>query len=78
MFARSIIPAKALNGHGLKLAHLGDKPLGHLLFKQAKVDLEQRDISQITVEQKTYWARRTIYRFNNSDILVSEFFLRIL
>lgn len=74
VFARSIIPLTALRGTGLQLARLGNKPLGHLLFKQANVDLEQREIALISLES-AYWARRTIYQFNGSDILVSEFFL---
>lgn len=75
VYARSVIPLEALKGSGLQLAKLGNKPLGHLLFKRAKVDLETRQLSKVTVQGKQRWARRTIYRFNTQDILVSEFFM---
>ncbi len=75
VFARSIIPLDVLKGTGLQLAHLGNKPLGHLLFKQAKVDLEQRQVAKIELNGHSSWARRTVYQFNRAGILVSEFFL---
>lgn len=75
VYARSVIPLAALEGTGFELDNLGKKPLGHLLFKQAKVDLETREIAKIVVNGKPRWARRTTYRFNQQDILVSEFFL---
>lgn len=75
VYARSVIPLAALEGTGLELDNLGNQPLGHLLFKQAKVDLETRDVAKIVVNEEPRWARRTTYRFNHQDILVSEFFL---
>jgi len=78
VFARSVIPLQALKGNGLQLAHLGNKPLGHLLFKQARVDLNQREIANIEYSSESYWARRTLYKFHQANILVSEFFLDII
>lgn len=76
VFARSVIPLEALKGHGLKLANLGNKPLGHLLFKRANVDLETREIGKRSFKQQYQrWARRTLYELNSDKILVSEFFL---
>lgn len=75
VYARSIIPLEVLKGSGLQLANLGNKPLGHLLFKRAKVDLETREIAKRQFVGKQQWARRTLYCFNRQNILVSEFFL---
>ena len=75
VYARSIIPLAALQGMGSQLDTLGNKPLGHLLFKNAKVDLETSEVAQTIINGNSRWARRTNYCFNQCDILVSEYFL---
>ena len=75
VFARSVMPLSAMKGTGLQLAHLGNTPLGHLLFQRATVDIEQRELARIDTQTQTHWARRTLYEFAGSPILVSEFFL---
>ena len=75
VFARSIIPlrlvAKGRNG----LASLGRTPLGHLLFKDGKIRVSKRQFSQTLYRGAQVSARRTPYDYQDSQILVSEFFL---
>jgi chorismate-pyruvate lyase len=78
VYARSIISDQAIRASKHQLTKLGNVPLGHLLFKQAKVNLETREVARIVINGKTYFARRTLYQLNREDILVTEFFLRPL
>ena len=75
VYARSVIPLDVFKDSGLQLANLGNTPLGHLLFKRAKVNLDTREIAKRNFVGKQRWARRTLYCFNRQNILVSEFFL---
>ena len=75
VYARSVIPLETLKGSGLQLTNLGNTPLGHLLFKRANVNLATREIAKRQFNGKQRWARRTLYQFNNQNILVSEFFV---
>jgi len=72
VFARTIIP---FNLVGNRLRHLGKTPLGHLLFKNGQIDVNDRDFAFISHEHKTIKARRTPYAYQGETILVSEFFL---
>jgi len=76
VFARSIISDQAIAASKQQLAKLGNIPLGHLLFKNGKVDLETRQIAKIDQLDKSIFARRTLYELNGENILVSEFFLK--
>ena len=75
VFARSIIPRNATIGKGRILTRLGSKPLGHLLFKKARVRKRKREVARISYKNKKLWARRTPYVFLGEEILISEFFL---
>ena len=80
VFARSIISDQAIRASKHQLTKLGTVPLGHLLFKRANVNLETRQIAKIerkyNNQQRTTFARRTLYQLNGENILVSEFFLQ--
>lgn len=78
VFARSIIPKKTTIGKGRILTSLGSKPLGHLLFKKARVRKRKREVAPIFFNNKKLWARRTPYVFFGGEILISEFFLKEL
>ena len=78
VYARSVISDKAIKASKHQLTKLGSIPLGHLLFKQAKVNLETRQIARIDIKGKQYFARRTLYQLNSEDILVTEYFLEKL
>lgn len=76
VYARSIISDQAIKASKHQLTKLGTTPLGHLLFKRAKVNLETRQVAKISKEDSTMYARRTLYQLNGENILVSEFFLQ--
>jgi len=76
VYARSIISDQAIQASKQQLIKLGNVPLGHLLFKNAKVDLETRQIAKIDLPDRSIFARRTLYKLNGENILVSEFFLQ--
>ncbi len=78
VYARRTISDKAIQASKHQLTKLGTVPLGHLLFKQAKVNLETRQIAKIRVDDQFYFARRTLYELNGEDILVTEYFLKPL
>jgi chorismate--pyruvate lyase len=68
VFARSIVP---ITPDTEALLSIGSKPLGEVLFNDSSI---QRQSLQITQAQNI-WGRRSIFKFKNSKILVSEFFL---
>lgn len=83
VFARSIISDQAIRASKHQLTKLGTIPLGHLLFKQANVNLETRQVAKIGYgdmgsdsEKRPTFARRTLYQLNSENILVTEFFLQ--
>lgn len=75
VFARSVISDKAIKASKHQLTKLGKTPLGHLLFNQAKVNLDTRDVAKTKQNNQKYFSRRTLYQLNKEDILVSEFFI---
>ena len=78
VFARSIISDRAIKASQHQLTKLGNIPLGHLLFNQARVNLETRQIMRFKLKEENHFGRRTLYQLNGEDILVSEFFLMSL
>jgi len=91
IFARTIIPGTTLRGAGLRLARLGRKPLGDLLFRDHSVlrsDLQVTcmdaknalfDSVKVKTKAKTnkqdVWGRRSIFFYADEPLLVSEIFL---
>jgi chorismate--pyruvate lyase len=89
VFARTTLPrntARQLQG----LTHLGNKPLGEVIFSYpdlrrvgldlAKIEVMQLDdsVKQASASATHIWARRNRYQINHCDFLVSEFFLPAL
>lgn len=89
VFARTVIPMKTLRGAQRRLAHLGEKPLGALLFADHTVRRGAVEIARITPGQELYWTalggragrqediwgRRSLFYFGVRPLLVSEIFL---
>lgn len=69
VFARSIIPKTK---DTKRFNNIGSKPLGEILF-------DTKDIIRTSIElchnSEDIWGRRSIFKVNNTNILVSEFFL---
>jgi chorismate--pyruvate lyase len=89
VFARTVIPATSLKGSARRLAHLGEKPLGAVIFSDPKV---RRGITQVArllprhplyaaatvnvaAKPRELWGRRTLFYLSGRPILVNEIFL---
>jgi chorismate lyase len=89
IFARTVIPGTTLSGTQRRLAHLGNKPLGALLFADKSVQRGRMEVTCIKPGQPIYeiatrdlknvstpiWGRRSIFYRDTKPLLVSEIFL---
>jgi chorismate--pyruvate lyase len=89
VFARTVIPARTLRGRMRRLARLGNKPLGELLFTDPSVQRQALEIAKICATHTLYrmalthdpeqtrpmWGRRSIFTYRSKPLLVSEIFL---
>jgi chorismate--pyruvate lyase len=87
ILARTIIPDSTIKAVNNKLAHLGNRPLGEIIFAYPKLERVAMDVSlvkpstwtdSVLVEtdiQQALWGRRTVYGITHHQMLVSEFFL---
>ncbi len=89
VYARSVIPARTLHGAYRRLARLGERPLGQVLFadrgmRRAGVEvarLQPRDrlfdmaTRDLDAEPAEVWGRRSVFSAGSRALLVSEFFL---
>lgn len=85
--ARTVIPRQALRGAQCRLARLGSRPLGELLF--AYRGLRRKDLELARIEPDYWrestakaigvvgevWGRRCLYFLASGRLLVCEFFL---
>jgi chorismate--pyruvate lyase len=88
VFARTLIPVRSLTGPARRLAFLGTRPLGEVLFADPTM---QRGVTQIArlvpghclfasatqhlSEAKVIWGRRTLFHLSKKPLLVNEIFL---
>ena len=89
VFARTVIPATTLSGPQRRLARLGNRPLGAVLFADPSLRREAVQIAAITVRHGLFdraarelprrpariWGRRSVFRVAGKPLLVSEIFL---
>ena len=89
VFARTIIPATTLSGPQLRLARLGSRPLGAVLFADPSMRRGAVQIAAITDRHGMFaratrelkqrpaqiWGRRSVFRVGDKPLLVSEIFL---
>ncbi len=89
VYARTIIPATSMRGKLQRLAHLGTRPLGAMLFadpgmRRGRVELANikpgealfRDATRHMSRQPgDIWGRRSVFRIAHKPLLVSEIFL---
>lgn len=85
IMARTVIPAASLRGRQRRLAGLGRKPLGEVLFRDHSVRRGDFAVGYMTLAQAGVaagrWrdiavhARRALFRIGGAPLLVSEFFL---
>ncbi len=89
VYARTVIPVRSLSGRLQRLAHLGTRPLGGMLFadpgmQRGGVELARLGTGQAMHAAATFhlasrpaeiWGRRTVFRLADKPLLVSEIFL---
>ncbi len=89
VFARTLIPASSMVGGARQLAHLGNKPLGAVLFADPATRRTRIQIARISPGYPLYaaatdhldhkptelWGRRTLFLYARKPILVNEIFL---
>ncbi len=87
ILARTIIPASTLRIAERQLHHLGNRPLGEVIFAYPDLSISKRQFSQTQAEiwqpsllQQTariesLWGRRSVYQIHQHPLLVAEFFL---
>lgn len=92
VFARTIIPAATLRGGLRRYAHLGNRPLGALLFADRRVRRGGIEVAEITPRHALYctitggradggeavWGRRSVFTLAGFPLLVGEIFLPAL
>ena len=89
IFARTVIPVTSLRGKLRRLAHLGARPLGAMLFADPAMQRGAVELACIMPGQALYteslrhlqrrpgeiWGRRSVFRIAAKPLLVSEIFL---
>jgi chorismate--pyruvate lyase len=89
VFARTVIPISTLRGRERRLAHLGERPLGAVLFADPHMTRGPVEVACIRAGQPLYaaavqglrqrpaaiWGRRSVFQLGGKPLLVSEFFL---
>jgi chorismate--pyruvate lyase len=89
VYARTVIPATSLHGKLQRLAKLGTRPLGGVLFADPGMQRGPVELARICREESVYqaatghlrqapaeiWGRRAVFRLSGRPLLVSEVFL---
>jgi chorismate--pyruvate lyase len=87
ILARTIIPAATIKIAKNNLSHLGNRPLGEIIFSYPKLERIAMDVTLIRPStwrlpalteaniNQPIWGRRTVYAIAHKQMLVSEFFL---
>lgn len=86
--ARSVIPVRTLRGVDRRLANLGARPLGQVLFADPRLRRLRLELARVessdwrpcgpgfTVPTQPVWGRRSLYSLGaGHTLLVAEFFL---
>jgi chorismate--pyruvate lyase len=87
VLARTLLPPRTLRGPHVGLAHLGNRPLGELLFANPKLLRTHLELAEIAPQDwqakvasaygldEPVWGRRSRYALEGLSLLVCEFFL---
>lgn len=87
IMARTIIPRDTIKIAQSNLSHLGNRPLGEIIFSYPKLQRLALNISLVSLNtwsppavnlgqiNQPMWGRRTVYAIAQRQMLVSEFFL---
>lgn len=89
IFARSVLALSTLRGSNRRLAHLGSKPLGEVLFALpglfrqevqilplcADPAMRRALVAALDEDPAGAWLRRSVYLLDNDPLLINEVFL---
>ena len=89
VYARTIIPARSLVGARRRLARLGNRPLGAMLFSERGMQRSGVELARVIPGQDLFadavcgltqvpdeiWGRRSLFQIAGRPLLVSEIFL---
>jgi chorismate--pyruvate lyase len=89
VYARTVMPVSSLCGRLQRLAHLGTRPLGGMLFADPGMQRGGMELARLGTGQAMHvaatfhlasppveiWGRRTVFRLADKPLLVSEIFL---
>lgn len=89
VFARTVLPQATLTGAQRRLAHIGTRPLGEILFRDPTLQRGQLETVAVlpthpawatiaglcALPEEPLWGRRSIFWLARKPLLVSEFFL---
>lgn len=89
VFARTLIPLSSLRGRARRLAYLGDRPLGAVLFADPTTTRRRVEVAKIGSRHPLFatavrnldhrpealWGRRTLFDYGGRPLLVNEIFL---
>jgi chorismate--pyruvate lyase len=73
--ARSVLPVGSLVGPGRRLRKLGNRSLGHLLFRDSTLRRGPIEIARLAQPEGLVYARRSHLVFHGRPVLVAECFL---
>ncbi|MBP7230201.1 MAG: chorismate lyase [Moraxellaceae bacterium] len=76
--ARSVLPVTSLNGPGRRLRRLGNRSLGHLLFRDPTLRRGDIEIALLQQPEGAVFARRSHLLYHGQPLLVAECFLPAL
>ncbi len=89
MFARTVFPRRTLIGEGQQLAHLKNRSLGSVLFKDPTLKRSEFEIAYLQPGERWHakvaqaakctlpdlWARRSLFSLQSKPLLLTEVFL---
>lgn len=89
VFARTLIPLSSLRGQARRLAFLGERPLGAVLFADPTTIRRRVEVAKIGPRHPLFaaavrnldhspevlWGRRTLFEYGRRPLLVNEIFL---
>ncbi len=86
VYARTIMPEATLNGARRRFAHLGNRPLGEMLFTDRRIVRGHMEIARIEPGHELHalavghgragiWGRRSVFEIDGYPLLVNEIFL---
>lgn len=89
VYGRTVVPLRTLRGRRRRLAHLGNRPLGEVLFSADSMPRGTVEFARIPNDDSLFglamrgaaatppwlWGRRSLFRLHKHPLLVIEIFL---